>query len=149
MKSILEEYAGITLFVATIAAIVYIFRKQIVSAFTTGALSDITGKTVEQLKADLETVKDVSIMDLAKDIYISWTKSPISPDMNAEGLLAAINTASVSNTSDYNFYVDSSGIVRPLNKGLTDEQIKAFTARGILDFVRWATAAEIASYKTA
>lgn len=71
MKNIIEQYIGTVLLLATIAAVLYVFRDKILKA--------ITGASVEEFKEDLATIKDTDYISLASDIYKSITTTDIAP----------------------------------------------------------------------
>jgi len=72
---ILKQYMVQILVIATILVVLYLFRDKILGAVTGG----LTGETLEEYKADLATVQNVDITELASDIYAT-IKTAVSPD---------------------------------------------------------------------
>ena len=73
--NILKEYMIQILVIATVLVVLYLFRDKILGAIT----GKLTGESLEEFKADVETVKNVDITDLASDIYAT-IKTAVSPD---------------------------------------------------------------------
>lgn len=73
MKNIFEEYVGMVLLLLTVVGLVYYFRKQVF-----GDIAGVVAPVIATYKADIKTIQDTSIGNLAGDIWASITDKNIS-----------------------------------------------------------------------
>ena len=103
LKRVLDEYLGITLFVATAVIVIYVFRDKILSAIQ-GAVAgsveslgaSIYGKTPEQINADFATVKNTSVTEIASNIWQSFNVTGPASQSEYQANIAAQRAALIA-----------------------------------------------------